>query len=306
MKGTIPPSRARQLMKRLAASCADADANGYLSKVVPLTEQNYLGRFAGDCRNPYKVDLVCPPGLGTGKARWKWTDEFPEWEQPDFKNVVHWLDAPLKRGFSGQFYVRCWQCRECQHWRRLSWIQRATDEMRRHERTWLVTLTFAAGNLPQTDHQSEDGEREALEKFAVREGQRYLRALRDGGVAVRYLMVTEFGTKYGRLHLHALIHTAKSVKRRTVEARWNNGFIHCRLVRRGHKHDYLRPAEYIAKYLTKDCTTRVRASLRYGSLPLSEGSPPNKIARLSKGGRVSEDIKARRVPQDQTGLDAPF
>lgn len=300
----IPPGRAREFIRRLDGAIEDASANDFQSKVVKDGE-TYIGRFAGDCRFPYMLNLNTPPGVGVGKPHWKWVDELPEWEVPDFIERVAWLEQPMKQGFSARFYVRCWKCRECQHWRRTSWVYRAVEEMRCHERTWLGTLTFSPDCLARANLQTES-ERAALEHFAVREGQGFLKRVRASGITCRYLMVTEFGGQTGRLHLHALVHTSKSTRGKDLEKRWTNGFTHWRLVRRGHKHGYLTPAEYIAKYLTKDCTTRVRASLGYGSFPSSDLVLPPKVPDSQREGVDLGTSRRGGFPADQTGLDAPF
>lgn len=275
-----PPAAARRLQGFLEREIGEALWNDFQSRVVK-DGKSYVCRFAGDCEAPYLRYAITPPRVGTAKTQWKWVDEYPEWETPDFKHVATWIDgSPLEEGFAARFYHRCWKCRACRQWRRLEWIKRSAEEVRRSERTWLATFTF-------TDEQFSSMSLPArpvdYERIAVDHGQRYLKRLRREGFSLRYLLVTEFGeNSTARVHLHALIHTTAALSKRRLEAQWTSGFTHVRLVRAGEKH-IDRATAYIAKYLTKSLTSRVRASQRYGfSLSIA---PSPKVPGLPKGER---------------------
>lgn len=295
------PAAARRLEPRLQAVIGEAVWNDYQSRVV-MDDKSYVCRFAGDCENPYLRWSICPPGRGEAKTQWKWVDELPEWELPDFKHVVSWQSGePLKEGFSARFYHRCRKCRACRQWRRMIWVARAADEMSRCERTWMVTLTFTDEHFASLSLPSRPID---YERIALAHGQRFLRSLRKQGVSLRYLLVTEFGENTGRVHLHALIHSA-TLKKRQIEERWKAGFSHARLVRTG-KRGYLHAAEYVAKYLTKSLGCRVRASLRYGFYPC--GIAPSPLgARPAKGGACIIGLQegGRPLPEEEGG-EAPF
>lgn len=286
-----PPAAARRLEAQLQRVIGEAVWNDYQSRVV-MDDKSYVCRFAGDCESPYLRWTICPPRRGEAKTHWKWVDELPEWEFPDFKEVRTWMGgSPLEEGLSARFYHRCRKCRACRQWRRMMWIARASEEMCRSVRTWMCTFTFTDAAFA---HLSLPSRPLDYERIALGHGQRYLRALRRQGFSLRYLLVTEFGENTGRVHLHALIHSS-NLKQRPLDAAWTHGHSHVRLVRIG-KRGYLHAAEYVAKYLTKSLGSRIRASLKYGLSPLEDSPPHSKSARPAKGGACIQGLQTAGDP----------
>lgn len=166
-------------------------------------------------------------------------------------------------------------------------------------RTWFLTLTLSpqahstmanrarlrlAGQGIDFDtlpHASAFAERN---REVGREITLYLKRIRkESASALRYCLVAE-AHKSGLPHYHALVHEVdfdNPVRASTLKGQWKLGFSQCKLVAQG---DERRTANYVAKYLSKDAASRVRASAGYGHQP-DEKSPfsrsrPQGIATL--------------------------
>lgn len=164
--------------------------------------------------------------------------------------------------------VPCRSCPPCLRRRAAEWRTRALIEIGASRRTWFGTFTVAPeyrfrwayksiGSLPQelTEEQFK-----TLWSLMSAELTKYFKRLRKAGYTVRYLLVAEHH-KDGFPHAHALIHEPDgAVTKRALQAEWPFGFTNFKLV------EDTAVAGYATKYLMKEASARVRASLRYGTL----------------------------------------
>lgn len=146
-------------------------------------------------------------------------------------------------------------------------------------RTWFVTLTLrpdahfkiASQARLRLAAQGEDFDRlDGATQFAERHREisreitLWLKRVRkESGVSLRYFLVAE-AHKSGLPHYHAMVHEPcpdQPVRARTLSRQWTLGFSQCKLVAEGEEK---RTASYVAKYLSKDAISRVRASQGYG------------------------------------------
>lgn len=144
---------------------------------------------------------------------------------------------------SGYAYLRCRRCLGCLQLRSATWTARALVESKTHPRTWVVRYSFRDLSTGYDDF------------------QKYLKRLRKRvGTPVRYAVFTE-GQEGSdtRPHMHALIHGEATLRYRDVSEPYTAGHEHTRLLK-----DPVTAARYVAKYITKDPTERIRASIGYG------------------------------------------
>lgn len=195
--------------------------------------------------------------------------------------------------------VRCRKCANCLKARAAVWRMRAHAEMQASTRTWFATFTIRPQErykiLCETElrllgrgvkwaHLSSDDQ--FAEKCAVigkyftdyvkrlRKGKRHCPDCAALGIECqdeedwhhppadfRYLLVFE-KHKDGEPHMHALIHETSEdnpVRKRLLKHEWKVGFTKFNVVP-----DDNSVAYYVAKYLSKDASARVRASQGYG------------------------------------------
>lgn len=86
----------------------------------------------------------------------------------------------------------CRRCSLCLANRTNDLVGRAIAESRVADRTLSVTLTYAGDSVKNVVHCVEDV-------------QKMVRAQRDAGLNVRYMIAGEFGEKFGRVHWHAVL-----------------------------------------------------------------------------------------------------
>lgn len=176
-----------------------------------------------------------------------------------------------------RIWTRCRHCDKCANARRNEWRYRAREEIRRAGRTWFGTLTFSpleqyrvlvearsiAGARGWTWGELTDDQRfQRVAAQAGKEVTRYLKRVRKAAkVPLRYICVTE-RHKSGLPHFHLLVHEVelKPVTHKILSTQWHAGFERWRLV----PPEDLRGAGYVTKYLAKEATGRVRASVGYG------------------------------------------
>lgn len=191
----------------------------------------------------------------------------------DVGNVKH------RQKVFADMWVRCRQCEACLKHRARLWTSRAIAEIGMAPRTWFATFTLS----PDSHFRVMAACRKRLafnglvfealpagEQFQERNREcnleltKYFKRIRkNSGAEIRYLLVAE-AHKSGLPHYHALIHEVKSdvtVSHRQLSDAWTLGFTKFKLVDR----DDVKAAYYVAKYLAKSATSRVRASGRYGS-----------------------------------------
>lgn len=164
----------------------------------------------------------------------------------------------------------CRRCDWCLKHRAWQWTVRGIREWAKSEKTWLCTFTYSPrvrGKFLEAISGLDDpvSRRRALVRAAGPDIQKYVRALRKSGARIRYLAVMEFH-KDGLPHWHALVHGGKDLTWRSLDKPWGEGFTKFNLVKD------VRGVRYVTKYLAKAAGVRVRASRRYGALPVTEGT----------------------------------
>ena len=172
----------------------------------------------------------------------------------------------LYKGIELFRYAPCRKCEKCLLFRRLKWKERMSWEITQGKRTWFVTLTFApthmAGVYQEARSLPGSNWHARVDRAAYAHVQRYLKRLRkyNPKLRLRYCAVFELGKNTGRPHYHLLIHEhgERPVSKRSLEEQWRS-HVHARLVRSSNG-----AAGYLSKYLTKDISARMRASLAYG------------------------------------------
>lgn len=178
-----------------------------------------------------------------------------------------------------ELWTRCRKCTKCLQARSRLWRDRMQHELKQSPRSWFVTLTVR----PEVRQRMRDTIRvraglqgcdadalDASEQFGQlcselgKELSKYLKRVRkECEGTFRYSLVYE-PHKDGFPHVHALIHElpgGRAVRLKTLKYQWKLGWSKPELVR-----DPNKCGAYVAKYLTKDGTARVRASLHYGTI----------------------------------------
>lgn len=177
--------------------------------------------------------------------------------------------------------VRCRKCPACLRARARLWAVRAQAETMASVRTWLVTLTlspdehvkaWAAAHVKNDARGVDLDATPSHQQFAARieaigpDLTKYIKRIRatcEG--KLRYLLVAE-PHKSGLPHFHMLVHETSEhgVTSRNLEGKWSRGTITGAKLVRDVQH-----ATYICKYLSKALDARVRASRRYGLVPVT-------------------------------------
>lgn len=190
-------------------------------------------------------------------------------------NGIATLDARQVR--SVEMWVRCRKCPNCLLAKASHWRNRIAAEIALSNRTWFGTMTLSPEShssilnharhrarqrgLGDLDAQPEaDRIRYELAPL-IREWQLFMKRVRKQGARVRFFLVVE-RHKSGLPHLHCLLHEiGEPVRHRQLTSNWRLGFTNFKLVAE-HKENLA--ARYVTKYVTKDTSSRVRASLGYG------------------------------------------
>lgn len=224
------------------------------------------------CQRPKAIEMLSRPQIVRGRT--VDVDRLAPSEIPLF------VDA----------HVRCRKCEACLRQRRQLWLRRMQSEVVHSQRTWFGTLTLSPdrhyyyhelarrlGEVRLVDIDTLNDE----ERFAYRcraigaEVTRFLKRVRKNGLChFRYVLVYERHLS-GNPHMHLLIHEGHNsppIKKRLLHACWHDGFSSWKLVQ-------TEATYYVAKYLAKDASTRVRASLLYGQGGLAGGTKVSPLAR---------------------------
>ena len=138
-------------------------------------------------------------------------------------------------------FVRCMCCAPCRVWQQLQWNRRLLLEAG----TWnvrpaFITLTYDNEHLPEDD-----------EKCLV-ETKKFWKRVRRRFTKVRYFLVTEAGSNFGRLHHHAIVWfpgspmTSNIALYRQLKPLWKAGFIWVEYVKSP------KALRYTAKYVQKE------------------------------------------------------
>lgn len=229
---------------------------------------------AGSCESPvYREILGAAPDVGENQFA------APCGGSPYVPDV---LKGRYKRGpiHVIELSVRCRKCAACLRSKAFYWRKRAEAEISASSgRTWFGTLT-----LTPSDHfRMEARARLRLERRGVRwddlpldekfgercnetgqEVTRWLKRVRkEAAVKLRYLLVAE-PHKTGLPHYHILIHEVSQdgpVRHASLKRQWKLGFADFKLVAQSQPE---LAAAYVAKYISKTMSARVRASRGYG------------------------------------------
>lgn len=177
----------------------------------------------------------------------------------------------------------CRRCKTCMGRRARMWFVRALLEWSSAPRTWFVTLTFdpqvwagielATMSKAGFEELTENQQRYRVDLAAYREVTLWHKRMRKAGHKYRYLSVLEHH-KSGVPHFHLLVHEKETITKRQVQQTWDCGFSYCRLVQDDGNVEIdgqmQRAVRYTIKYMSKDWTTRQRASIMYGRVAATQ------------------------------------
>lgn len=178
--------------------------------------------------------------------------------------------------------VRCRKCAWCLGRRRNLWAFRGQVEIASAPRTWFGTLTMGPTEHALMRYRASSrlwrggtdiellSAREQFEELCKEFGVEvtlWLKRIRKKLKGkLRYLLVFE-RHKSGLPHAHILVHDideSNPVRHAALTAEWKLGFTKFKLCEA--IGETAKAAWYVAKYLSKSCESRVRASLRYGQV----------------------------------------
>ena len=132
--------------------------------------------------------------------------------------------------------VPCGKCVACQVNKRTILIYRLLNEYKDHSCACMVTLTYACHAMqvlrqivnPETGEIKMKGKM-VKDTYHVQVFQKFMKRLRKK-VFVRFMMVAEYGSKFGRFHHHVIIFGLDCYNNRRhlqlVESAWQMGFVY--------------------------------------------------------------------------------
>lgn len=230
----------------------------------------------------------------------------------DFKplpdNVRVMYDQQYGGGtFAVNMQVPCRKCAKCAYMRSRMYEEKIKNDIMsaRSEgiNSYFVTLTFTVGKRAalwkQSVAMSGDGHvtKRLRAKPVVAEVATFVRRLRDrnkrlNDVKLRYISVIEYH-KSGDPHVHMVI-SGKLNSKVIRAARWKGGYLHIRRIPKeaGAESDM---ANYVSKYIAKDCDALVTSSKHYGCSPFRYNS---KHAQASCQARYDENELVRPVTHE--------
>lgn len=180
----------------------------------------------------------------------------------DFRQRVYLDD---KRQLFMSVDVPCRKCIACVKRRSRLWSCRAFDETKQSTRTWFCTYTLAPEYRLRAAilARGKKGDESFSSIYSVISEwfTRYLKRVRkQSGAELRFFLAAEEHAD-GFPHLHALIHEngRGEVSKRILQGQWPYGFTSVWLA----DPDI---ARYVSKYISKQMSARVRASLHYGRI----------------------------------------
>lgn len=147
----------------------------------------------------------------------------------------------IHRGFienpgSGMAQFPCGRCAGCRVNHAVTWANRMCWEVREHDNTCFVTLTYSDENYPADASVSK----KELQLFFKR-----LRKAVGPDRKLRYFACGEYGERFGRAHYHAVVFGVGFHETGLLESAWNLGFVQAK--------PFLRErALYCASYLLKE------------------------------------------------------
>lgn len=257
---------------------------------------------AGDCQSPKGFELhgrpagklVVQPASFVGRSRFLQERNITV-STGDPRDVT-----PIPLFLSGN--VRCRKCKSCRKYRARLWARRAHQEFNASQRTWFVTLTLRPDRAFQyfelarehvfvggSDLDTLNSDQQFAEwcRAIGKELTLMLKRLRKNTRSdIRYIFVYE-RHKSGTPHIHGLVHESPGsnpVVKRAIEGAWHDGFSSAKLVDK-------RAVGYVTKYLSKDATTRIRASVHYGERNAKDASHLSPVhVRKTKANTLKEPV----------------
>lgn len=244
---------------------------------------NPLVEYAGDCASPVYLDL-------------------------HGKRLLDHPSGQFAHGRGATLQVPCRKCPPCLKARSNSWAARAIDELKFWPRTWFGTLTISperhflceltASARVRARRNEAWGALKPGEQFGYLVGAispeltKWLKRIRkESGARLRYLLVAE-AHKSGLPHFHLLVHEMEgSVRKRTLEGQWVQGFSHWRLVDNSKEAS----AFYVCKYLAKSALVRIRASAAYGQ-------PIKALSRAANDNSGTARTASEAMPECSEGV----
>lgn len=121
--------------------------------------------------------------------------------------------------------VPCGKCVICQRNKQKEWAFRLCVEEKYSDSALFLTLTYSDDNLPFDNATGKP-------TLVKRDCQLFLKRLRKAysGVKLRYYLVGEYGSKYGRPHYHCILFNLpfKNIEdaQKIIEKFWSFGFVH--------------------------------------------------------------------------------
>lgn len=250
--------------------------------------------ISNQCESPVRFSLTGRPLQAFTRA----VADLPASEQARFSPEVDRVDLQSRYWYGDRSHnfplfveliAACRRCEPCRRRRARLWAHKAMAEVERASRTWFATFTARpdeqyrwAGLASLARYEASapfTAESEAIAfadvcAVASADITRYVKRVRKESAApLRYLIVTE-RHKSGDPHFHAFVHEvdpAKPIRKAVLRAQWIHGFSRFKLLEPG---EGRAAAWYLCKYLSKDLSSRVRASIRYGK----EELPPKGVA----------------------------
>jgi len=211
------------------------------------------------------------------------------------------LLGPRRPPMTVVMLVKCRRCGWCRKMRSLEWTERALAEYHHSSRTWMGTLTLDPSAMARALNMCRAGVirsgKDLKPKYA-KDGkpiydvfpcpdydrlpveERFARLVRVIGVELtkffkrirsntsapfKYLLVAE-AHKSGLPHFHVLIHEKSDtapIRKSKLKGAWPLGFTKFALV------ESAGGAVYVCKYMAKDALCRMRASFKYGTIPIN-------------------------------------
>lgn len=247
-----------------------------------FTGERGLFDFAGNCEKPFEIYLRGLPS-------------------PTLVKLGLEPEVPV----IGSLLGRCRKCGPCLEHRSRLWAARGCTEVMLSDRTWFGTLTLAPEwqfkalvtaraaarqRAVDWDELDEEEQFKRVDRQIARQIRAWLDRVRKRSGPIRYLVVCE-RHKSGLPHYHCLIHEkGVAVSHRNLTETWKLGFTKFKLVPASEPEAVF----YVTKYLSKDTTTRIRASFRYGSGGLK--APPVTLA--AREGEQEQDATTTTFNDD--------
>ena len=134
--------------------------------------------------------------------------------------------------FGGRYrLVPCGKCEACIDTKRKEWLNRLKQEAKHAFSSYFITLTYADYALPRNSLGYPCFSKRDVQLFMKRLRRDIERKCNDGfPINVRYFIISEYGSKFGRPHYHGILFNVPFDENETwrlVEKSWSNGRISC-------------------------------------------------------------------------------